>query len=91
MGLAPYGEPKYADAIRRELLDIKTDGSFWLNPDYFNFLRGTTDDKRGILRAFRRRRGGRRKKSINGTWMWRGRYQVARRKSCCCLARHAAS
>ena len=42
MGLAPYGEPKFADAIRRELLDIKTDGSFWLNLDYFNFLRGNT-------------------------------------------------
>jgi carbamoyltransferase len=42
MGLAPYGEPKYADAIRCELLDIKSDGSFWLNLDYFNFLRGTT-------------------------------------------------
>jgi carbamoyltransferase len=42
MGLAPYGEPTFADAIRRELLDIKPDGSFWLNPDYFNFLRGTT-------------------------------------------------
>jgi carbamoyltransferase len=42
MGLAPYGEPKYAEAIRRELLDIKPDGSFWLNLDYFNFLRGTT-------------------------------------------------
>ncbi|HEV2693947.1 MAG TPA: carbamoyltransferase [Verrucomicrobiae bacterium] len=42
MGLAPYGEPKFADVIRRELLDIKPDGSFWLNLDYFNFLRGTT-------------------------------------------------
>jgi len=42
MGLAPYGEPKYADVIRRELLDIKPDGSFWLNLDYFNFLSGTT-------------------------------------------------
>ena len=42
MGLAPYGEPKYADAIRRELLDIKPDGSFWLNLHYFNFLSGTT-------------------------------------------------
>jgi carbamoyltransferase len=42
MGLAPYGEPKFADFIRRELLDIKPDGSFWLNSDYFNFLRGTT-------------------------------------------------
>jgi len=42
MGLAPYGAPKYADGIRRELLDLKPDGSFWLNLDYFNFLRGTT-------------------------------------------------
>jgi carbamoyltransferase len=42
MGLAPYGEPKFADAIRRELLDLKPDGSFWLNMDFFNFLRGTT-------------------------------------------------
>ncbi len=42
MGLAPYGEPKYAAAIRRELLDLKPDGSFWLNLDYFNFLSGTT-------------------------------------------------
>jgi len=42
MGLAPYGEPKYAEAIRRELIDLKPDGSFRLNLDYFNFLRGTT-------------------------------------------------
>ncbi|MDB6110395.1 MAG: carbamoyltransferase, partial [Pedosphaera sp.] len=42
MGLAPYGEPKYAESILRELLDLKADGSFWLNLDYFNFLRGTT-------------------------------------------------
>ncbi|MGH7943150.1 MAG: carbamoyltransferase family protein [Limisphaerales bacterium] len=42
MGLAPYGEPRYAGAIRRELMDIKPDGSFRLNMDYFNFLRGTT-------------------------------------------------
>jgi carbamoyltransferase len=42
MGLAPYGEPIYADAIRGELIDVRPDGSFWLNLDYFNFLRGTT-------------------------------------------------
>jgi carbamoyltransferase len=42
MGLAPYGEPIFADVIRRELLDLKADGSFRLNLDYFNFLRGTT-------------------------------------------------
>lgn len=42
MGLAPYGQPIYADVIRKELLDLKEDGSFWMNLDYFNFLRGTT-------------------------------------------------
>src|SRR5579859_3379380 len=42
MGLAPYGEPRFVDAIRRELIDLKSDGSFRLNLDYFNFLRGTT-------------------------------------------------
>ena len=42
MGLAPYGKPRFADAIRQELLDLKPDGSFWLNLDYFDFLRGRT-------------------------------------------------
>jgi carbamoyltransferase len=42
MGLAPYGVPKYVDAIYQNLVDLKPDGSFWLNLDYFNFLRGTT-------------------------------------------------
>ena len=38
MGLAPYGEPRYANAIRRELVDLRPDGSFRLNLDYFAFL-----------------------------------------------------
>jgi carbamoyltransferase len=42
MGLAPYGEPTYAAVIFKELLDLKADGSFWLNMEYFNFLTGTT-------------------------------------------------
>ena len=42
MGLAPYGEPKYADAIRNNLIEVAPDGSFRLNLDYFNFLSGTT-------------------------------------------------
>jgi carbamoyltransferase len=42
MGLAPYGEPRYADAIRRELLDLKDDGSFKLDMRHFNYLRGRT-------------------------------------------------
>lgn len=40
MGLAPYGEPVYEDIIRRELLDIKEDGSFRMNLDYFDFQYG---------------------------------------------------
>ena len=42
MGLAPYGQPRFADAIFRELLDLNADGSFWLNLEYFDFLGGTT-------------------------------------------------
>ncbi len=52
MGLAPYGEPTFADAVRRELLDIKPDGSFWLNLDYFNFLRGTTMTNKKFQKLF---------------------------------------
>ncbi|MCH2186762.1 hypothetical protein MK280_12920, partial [Myxococcota bacterium] len=37
MGLAPYGEPIYADVIREKLLDIKDDGSFRMDMDYFGF------------------------------------------------------
>jgi carbamoyltransferase len=38
MGLAPYGEPRYVQAIYNNLLDLKPDGSFWLNPACFDFL-----------------------------------------------------
>ena len=40
MGLAPYGEPKYVAAIHENLIDVKADGSFWLNLEFFDFLRG---------------------------------------------------
>jgi carbamoyltransferase len=40
MGLAPYGEPKYARLIFDNLLDIKPDGSFRLNMDYFDYCTG---------------------------------------------------
>ncbi len=40
MGLAPYGEPKYVDVIYDNLIDIKEDGSFRLNMDYFNYPAG---------------------------------------------------
>jgi carbamoyltransferase len=40
MGLAPYGEPRYADKIFTELLDLRDDGSFRLNQQYFGYLTG---------------------------------------------------
>jgi carbamoyltransferase len=40
MGLAPYGEPTFAKVIRDELIDIKDDGSFKLNLDYFDYVSG---------------------------------------------------
>lgn len=40
MGLAPYGEPTYVDVIKKELIDIKPDGSFRLNMDYFDYCAG---------------------------------------------------
>lgn len=42
MGLAPYGEPKYVDKILDNLIDIKDDGSFWLDQDFFNYCAGLT-------------------------------------------------
>ena len=42
MGLAPYGEPKYASLILEHLIDLKADGSFRLNLDYFDYCTGLT-------------------------------------------------
>ncbi len=40
MGLAPYGEPKYKDLILENLIDLKDDGTFKLNMDYFDYATG---------------------------------------------------
>ena len=42
MGLAPYGEPKYVNRIFDHLIDLKQDGSFRLNQDYFSYCTGLT-------------------------------------------------
>jgi carbamoyltransferase len=42
MGLAPYGNPIYVEKITKNLIDIKKDGSFWCNQDYFNYATGLT-------------------------------------------------
>lgn len=54
MGLAPYGNPEskqvkeYVEIIKKHLVDVKADGSIWINQDYFNYatgLRMVHDDK----------------------------------------------
>ena len=64
MGLAPYGNPKservkkFIEIIKTELIDIKPDGSLWLNQEYFNYatgLRMVYDDKWEKLFGFPRR------------------------------------
>ena len=42
MGLAPYGTPVYESAILEHVIDLKADGSLWLNQDYFNYCQGLT-------------------------------------------------
>jgi carbamoyltransferase len=42
MGLAPYGQPKYVDLILDNLIDLKEDGTFRLDQDYFNYCTGLT-------------------------------------------------
>ncbi|HUV40003.1 MAG TPA: carbamoyltransferase, partial [Planctomycetota bacterium] len=59
MGLAPYGEPKYADAILEKLIDLKEDGSFRMDMSYFGY--GDTDVM--TTRAFERLFGGPPRKS----------------------------
>jgi carbamoyltransferase len=52
MGLAPYGRPIYRDVILESLMDLKPDGSFWLNMDYFNYCQGLTMTHRRFHRLF---------------------------------------
>lgn len=42
MGLAPYGSPRYRDLICENLIDVKDDGSFWMDMSYFNYAQGLT-------------------------------------------------
>lgn len=52
MGLAPYGKPVYAATIKEHLIDIKDDGSFRLNLDFFDFHRGLTLTNERFHRLF---------------------------------------
>jgi carbamoyltransferase len=52
MGLAPYGEPKYAHLILKDLIDLKPDGSFRLDMDYFDYCTGFTMTNERFAKLF---------------------------------------
>lgn len=52
MGLAPYGKPKYVDLIMNNLIDVKEDGSFRLNMDYFDYTHSNCMISKKFLELF---------------------------------------
>jgi carbamoyltransferase len=58
MGFAPYGNPRFRDLILSEIIDLKPDGSFRLNLEYFDFVAGLTMTNRSFAKLF----GGPRRK-----------------------------
>jgi len=52
MGLAPYGEPRFASDILDNILDLKEDGSLWLDMSYFNYCQGLTMTSEKFHRLF---------------------------------------
>lgn len=52
MGLAPYGTPKYVDTIKEHLVEIRDDGSVWLNMEYFTYPQGFTMTGERFARLF---------------------------------------
>ena len=52
MGLAPYGEPRFKDIILSKLIDVKEDGSFRLNMDYFNYAIGLNMTNKKFAKLF---------------------------------------
>ncbi len=52
MGLAPYGEPTYVKAIKDHLIEIRDDGSLWMNMEYFTYPHGLTMTGSAFERLF---------------------------------------
>ena len=52
MGLAPYGQPKYVKAIKDHLIELRDDGSVWMNMEYFTYPHGLTMTGAAFERLF---------------------------------------
>ena len=69
MGLAPYGEPKYVDLILEKLMDLKADGTFSLNMEYFNYATGLTMTNAHLPICSARRHASREHRYPGGKWI----------------------
>ena len=69
MGLAPYGQPIYENKIIENLIDIKDDGSFNLNQDYFNYATGLTMTNKKFDKLFGFPRRNPQKTELNKFYM----------------------
>ena len=88
MGLAPYGQPRFVDHLFDKVVELKDDGSFKLDMQYFNYLEGLTMTGPRSDELFRRAAAGnpsRRRRS--GKWTSRRRSRSSPRKWCSRMAR----
>lgn len=69
MGLAPYGEPKYSSLIKKNLIDIKEDGTFWLNQKYFDYSTGFEMTNKNFEKLFNRNRRDPNKEKLDQFFM----------------------
>ncbi|KKN58367.1 hypothetical protein LCGC14_0552590, partial [marine sediment metagenome] len=79
MGLAPYGEPRFADLILEKLVDVKPDGSFRLDQSYFTYATGLT--MTGPARPSRHcsvSRGAIPKPIVSRNFIWTSRHRSRR-------------
>ena len=64
MGLAPYGEPKYRDLILNNLIDVKEDGTFSLDQNFFNYSTGLTMTNENFSNLFGQKPRDRKKEKL---------------------------
>ena len=91
MGLAPYGEPRFVDAILDDLIDLHDDGSFTVNLRYFGYLASLRDDQRPLRRRCSAARPGRPSPSSPAArWTWPASIQEVTEEIVLRMARTAA-
>ena len=86
MGLAPYGQPKYVDLILDNLIDLKEDGSYRLDMQYFNYCQGLTMTSEAFHKLFGRTTPKARLRDQNSAiWISPPPFKRSLKKSCCAV------